>query len=171
MGFSDQENNAGDTVTTIKRTNIEREIHLKYVDDFSLAESINLKRQLVPDHSSLKPEPYHQRTGHKLPVENSKIYHQLLETKKYADTNLMKLNLKKTKLMLFNLCKVIDFRPTFAIDDHQIEFVEEFRLLGLVIRSDLKWKSNTSSMVRKANQRLWLIKCLKKLWRRQSGLG
>ena len=59
LGFSDQENNAGDTVTTIKRTNIEREIHLKYVDDFSLAESINLKRQLVLDQSSLKPEPYH----------------------------------------------------------------------------------------------------------------
>ena len=71
--------------------------------------------------------------------------------------------MKKTKLMLFNPCKVVDFQPTFAIDDHQIEFVEEFRLLGLVIRSDLKWKSNTCSIVKKANQRLWMIKRLKNL--------
>ena len=65
--------------------------------------------------------------------------------------------------MLFNPCKVIDFQPNLTIDDHQIELVEEFRILGLVIRSDLRWTSNTKTMVKKANQRLWMIKRLKNL--------
>ena len=47
------------------------------------------------------------------------------------------------------------------LDDHQIELVEEFRNLGLVIRSYLKWTSNTKTMVKKANQRQWMIKRLR----------
>ena len=75
----------------------------------------------------------------------------------------MKLNLNKTKLILFNPSTTIDFQPEFLIEDQQLELVEEIRLLGLIVRSDLKWISNTKNMVRKANQRLWMIKRLKNL--------
>ena len=40
---------------------------------------------------------------------------------------------------------------------------KETRILGLIVRSDLKWTSNTLYIVKKANQRLWLIKRLKNL--------
>ena len=36
-------------------------------------------------------------------------------------------------------------------------------LLGLTIRSDLKWISNTENMIRKANKRLWILRRLKNL--------
>ena len=41
--------------------------------------------------------------------------------------------------------------------------VEESRLLGVVIRSDLSWSSNTESMIARSNKKLWFIKRLKKL--------
>ena len=83
LGFADQKNNVGEIITKVKRTKIEGNIHLKYVDDFSLAETINLKKQLVKDPSS---------SCQVLPSRNSQVFSQLLETRRYAETNLMKLN-------------------------------------------------------------------------------
>ena len=41
--------------------------------------------------------------------------------------------------------------------------VEETRLLGLVIRSDLSWGPNTDSMVERSSKKLWFIVRLKSL--------
>ena len=41
-----------------------------------------------------------------------------------------------------------------------IETLEEMKLLGLVIRNDLSWKSNTEQMTKKAYKRLWIIRRL-----------
>ena len=81
----------------------------------------------------------------------------------YADQNEMKINFKKTKTIVFNPCTSIDFLPEFALDNNEIEVVDELRLLGLIIRSDLKWVSNTEQIVKKANKRLWIIRRLKYL--------
>ena len=37
--------------------------------------------------------------------------------------------------------------PDFKLDDNDLEVVEEVRLLGLIIRSDMKCHSNTENMV------------------------
>ena len=42
-----------------------------------------------------------------------------------------------------------------------IETVEKMKLLGLIITHDLKWRANTVEMVKKAYNRLWIIKRLK----------
>ena len=93
------------------------EIHLKYVDDMTLAEAINLPKQLesIPDSVRPLPENFHARTGHVLPLMNSSVYQQLVKTKEYADTNQMKINFKKTKAMLFNPCSSIDFVPELEL--------------------------------------------------------
>ena len=75
----------------------------------------------------------------------------------------MKLNYDKVNLMLFNPTTALDFQPDFVIDGHHLKLLEETRTLGLIVRSDLKWTSNTLYIVKKANQRLWLIKRLKNL--------
>ena len=75
----------------------------------------------------------------------------------------MKINYKKTKLILFNPCKKFDFIPDISLSGQQIEVVEEIRLLGLIIRSDGKWSSNTRNMIIKANKRLWILRRLKKM--------
>ena len=38
----------------------------------------------------------------------------------------------------------IDFSTDFTIDNHDLEVVDEIRLLGLISRSDLKWTSTWS---------------------------
>ena len=50
----------------------------------------------------------------------------------------LKVNYKKTKLIVFNPCRNIDFMPEVSLKGHEIEVVEEIRLLGLVLRSDMK---------------------------------
>ena len=52
---------------------------------------------------------------------------------------------------------------SYPIDDHRLEVVEEKRILGLIMRSDLKWSSNTKSIMARAYSKLWIIRRLKYL--------
>ena len=52
---------------------------------------------------------------------------------------------------------------SYPIDDHRLEVVEEKRILGLIMRSDLKWSSNTKSIMARAYSKLWIIRRLKDL--------
>ena len=72
----------------------------------------------------------------------------------------MMINKKKTKLMLFNPCRKWDFMPELILEDQEIDLVEEMKLLGVVIQSDMKWSSNTDSIVKKGFKRLWSMRRL-----------
>ena len=74
----------------------------------------------------------------------------------------MKINFAKTKMMVFNQ-STINFEPSFALEGEQIELLSEVRLLGLHISNDLRWKTNTNYMIKKASRRLWILRRLKKL--------
>ena len=152
IGFNDQKNNAGDLITSKRNLKQANEIHLKFVDDLTLAEAINLPEQLVKVPGSQELT---------LPVLKSRVYRQLLEVRDQAETNQMKLNYKKTKVMVFNPCKSQLFKPSIILEGNPIEVVEETKLLGLTIRSDMKWVSNTENMVKKGSKRLWLLRRLK----------
>ena len=95
----------------------QNEIHLKYVDDLTLAEAVNLSEQLQYESPSNRPLPdnFHARTCHRFPAENSAVQQQLIRTKEYAEVNDMKINEKKTKVMLFNPCRSIDFTPDIQL--------------------------------------------------------
>ena len=165
VGFEGQKNNAGEMVTCKRKMKTANQIHLKYVDDLTLAEAIDLPKNLVSLAEDERPQPdmYHARTGHVLPLKNSNVFKQLNETANYAKDNGMRINFKKTKVMVFNPCNSIDFMPELSLDDNELEVVDEIKLLGLVIRSDLKWVSNTENIVNKANKRLWILRRLKYL--------
>ena len=75
----------------------------------------------------------------------------------------MKVNYSKTKLMVFNPGKVRDFHPKFNLNNKQIDLVDETQLLGVVLRSDLSWSSNTEYIVSRANKKLWFLRRLKTL--------
>ena len=57
----------------------------------------------------------------------------MIRANEYAATNDMKLNTKKTKFMLFNNCKTIDFLPSMELEGNDIELVEEMKILGVVL--------------------------------------
>ena len=165
VGFQGQQNNAGELLTTKRNIRKANELHIKYVDDFTLAESINLPEKLIPvkDDDRPLPDNFHSRTGHILPAGNSTVQQQLIKTNEHANMNEMKINLKKSKVMLFNPCKSIDFMPKIELGGIELDLVEQIRLLGVVIRSDLKWCDNTEYMVKRGYKKLWILRRLKAL--------
>ena len=56
---------------------------VKFVDDLTVAQSINLKDNLVNDDNPVRPVTYDSRTEHILPTQNLLIQQQLEELKKY----------------------------------------------------------------------------------------
>ena len=75
----------------------------------------------------------------------------------------MKINYNKTKVITFNPCTSLDFMPGMTFEGKNLEVVNEIKLLGLTLRSDMKWTSNTQNMIIKANKKLWILRRLKKL--------
>ena len=88
---------------------------------------------------------------------------QLNKIAEHATENKMKINLDKTKIMLFNQSKKYDFKPELSIEGVRLEVVNKMKLLGVVITDDLKWDENTDFITKKAFSRLWLLRRLKKL--------
>ena len=169
-GFKGQLNNVGEHATRKRNVKAINQIHLKYVDDMSLAETINLSDKLEYAPDRVQPDTFHARTGHVLPPESSAVYNQLVQTTVYASENQMKINDKKTKLMVFNPCTSLDFMPEFQLGDNQFEVVDEMRLLGLILRTDMSWKSNTDHIVSKAYKKLWIVRRLKEMGANQEEL-
>ena len=164
VGFAGQKNNVGDQITKKKVKEL-NQIHLKYVDDLSIAESIDMNTQLsyIPVHSRPQPDMYRARTGHILNLQESKIYKQLKETQEYAESNKMKINASKTKLILFNPCKTKDFMPDIELKGTRIDVVEKTKLLGVIISSNLSWSANTQYIVERCSKKTWVLRRLKYL--------
>ena len=45
-----------------------------------------------------------------------------------------------------------------CLDNNELEVVKEIRLLGIILRADIKWIANNKNMVVKANKRLWIFR-------------
>ena len=154
--------NLGKTMTKPRREKISQ-TQEKYIDDMTQCVSIDLKKVTLPDPNPIHPRQFHERTGHVLPNQENPIIEQIEQLKKYAEDHGMKINEEKTKLMLFNKATSVDVLPQVEISEgNLIEVVDEMKLLGIMITSDLKWKSNTNYMVARCYQKMWMLRNLKK---------
>ena len=143
-------------------------IHLKYIDDLSMAQAINLKECLItnPEPNPPRPLSYHDRTNHLLPAQSYQLQEQLQQLVRYSQDNQMVINDNKCKVMLFNTSRKYDATPQLTLSDMGVgclEVVETFRLLGVIVRSDLRWCDNTNYLCKKGYSRLWLLRRLKVL--------
>ena len=148
-----------------KRTPIPQ-MHLKYVDDMTEAVAINLKDCLIPNDDPSPPQPlaYHDRTGHILQEGKCQMQEELNNLLDYCNKNEMLINAEKTKVVLFNTSWKYDFMPLLSIQQNEfLEVVEKFKLLGIILQSDLKWHANTQYMCEKGYARLWMLRRLKSL--------
>ena len=171
-GYEQLEKQLGEHITQKKnRRQIIPYIHMKYVDDLTLAETINVKDCVLtnPDPNPPRPLSYHDRTLHVLPTDQTPVQGELYKMMQYCEENQMRINTDKTKVVLFNTARKYDFMPQLTIDGtNLLEVVEEFRLLGLVLKSNLSWQANTDQMCQKGFARLWMLRRLKKLGATQS---
>ena len=75
---------------------------------------------------------------------------------------MMRINESKSKVMIFNKSKKYDFQPEFSFTEGgYLECLEEMRLIGVVLSSDLKWGANTKAILRKAMSKMRLIRRIK----------
>ena len=76
----------------------------------------------------------------------------------------MLLNPIKTKAMVFNTLRNYDCIPAISIKSGEnIEVVEQHKILGQIVRSDLKTISNTEAICKKGFKRMWILRRLKSL--------
>ena len=80
-----------------------------------------------------------------------------------SHNNGMVINQEK-KVMLFNPRKEYYFQPLInTCDGNVLEVVEEAQVLGIVVQSDMSWKSNSNLLCRRGFSRLWLLRNLARL--------
>jgi hypothetical protein len=146
-----------------KRKPIDR-TKVKWVDDVTLCTALNLKAALVPEDRPVpRPLPYHSRTEHRLPREANQMQTELDNLSRYTDSHRMAISKNKTKTMLCNTRIKWDFIPELKLGNDDIEVVQEMKIVGFVMRSDMRTCSNTEYLVKKAYKRMWLVRRLKGL--------
>ena len=74
----------------------------------------------------------------------------------WCTNNDLELNVAKTKEM------IIDFRKNKTGIGEQVELVDSFKFLGTTIANTLKWDINAEIIAKKAQQRMFFLRQLKK---------
>jgi hypothetical protein len=162
----------GQQVTETRRKPMKKG-KVKWIDDLSAMTALHLPTSLVPDTRPdiPRPVPYRGRHGLRLPEELNELQSELQNLNVYAETHLMSVNHLKTKVMLFSRHRKYDFLPELQlIQNTNIEVVEEMKIVGFILRSDLKTVSNTNYIIGKAYKRMWIIRRLKALGASRSRL-
>ena len=109
----------------------------KYVDDMTLVES----------RTSSQP---------------SRLQDAVTSLSKWSSDNHMSLNPSKCCIMNVNFSKNPPILHDIFVDDHQLQYVDNVKLLGTLIQNDLKWDSNVNDIVKRANGKLHMLRLLKR---------
>ena len=73
---------------------------VKFVDDGTVAVSVNLKSSLIPDPvERARPLNYHEWTGHVLPEQQNLLQYYIRDAEKFTEDNKMVINKDKTKII------------------------------------------------------------------------
>ena len=138
---------------------------VKFVDDGTVAVSVDLRASLVPDHvDRARPRNFHERTGHILPAENNLLQFYVSDTEQFVQENNMVINKEKTKVISFTKSRKWDFPPEIHFENGtQIECVPHVKLVGVMVSQDLRWFKNTEYICTKARQKLWILRRTVKL--------
>ena len=150
LSYMSQSNNNSDCVPLHER--------YKYFDDLTVLEFVNLLNIGLCSQNVKLSVPSN------LPSHNQFVNRDDLKTQgyldkisKWTDDNLMELNAKKSKIMLVNNSKKYQFTTSLVMKDQVLEVVDEAKLLGTYITSDLKWNKNTDFLIKEANKRMRLL--------------
>ena len=93
-----------------------------------------------------------------------KLNEDLLAIANWLNANKLTLNLDKTKCMLIGSTrKIANLSLTVSILNHEIDSVNSFKYLGIMISSDFTWSDHIDYIAKKINQRLGLLRRIKHL--------
>jgi hypothetical protein len=83
----------------------------------------------------------------------------------WCANNFLDLNVTKTKEMIFDFRtpKYKNAKEPVIVDNKEVEIVKQYKYLGVTIQNDLKWNNHINNQVKKANKRMYFLRCLAKL--------
>jgi hypothetical protein len=150
LEYKSNTNNSADHVPVNMR--------FKFVDDLSMLEKLNLILCGLSSynfHNHVASDiGIHQKY---LPTENFQSQSYLAKIENWTTENKMKLNVKKSKIMLFNFTEDYQFSTRLYMENNLLDIITSTKLLGTIISSDLKWFENTEMIVKKAYQRMLIL--------------
>ena len=94
--------------------------------------------------------------------QNSVMQNDVDYIREWTTTNNMRINVKKTKEFRVSFLKSEPQMEPLIINNQPIEVVKSTKLLGLNLRSDLKWSSHVEKICSKASKRLYALRTLKR---------
>jgi hypothetical protein len=96
-------------------------------------------------------------------LDRSKMQLSFDTIAKWSTNNHMNINISKTKEMLINVDGSSHSSiASLTLNNHCIERVSSFKLLGITLSADLSWSRHVREVCAKANKRLHFLKLLKR---------
>ena len=80
---------------------------------------------------------------------------------RWCDDNFLLLNVEKTKELVVNFCKMKVHISPVIIKGQEVEIVQSYKYLGVHLDRKLDWKTNTDSVFKKAQSRLFHLRKLR----------
>ena len=143
----------------------------KFVDDMTINEVINLVNIGMATFNVKTHVPSNIPSHNQfIPQEHLKTQKYLEEIKNWATDNQMKLNSKKTKNMIINFSTNKQFITNIELDGEVLETVNEHKILGTILTSNLSWERNTQNLIKGANCAMRLLHSASKFTRKSSDL-
>ncbi len=94
--------------------------------------------------------------------DESAYRQEVKELAVWCSLNNLELNTLKTVEMIVDFRRNPPALPPLTIMNNSVNAVESFRFLGTTISQDLKWDTHIDSIVKKAQQRMYFLRQLKK---------
>ena len=144
------------------RNNDPTEVKMKFIDDLSIAAKVSLKDDLIVDNIERpKPLAYDERMETKLKDTSNALQLVLNQVEEFAENKQMKINAKKTTVMKFCMSKTKSFPVEIEVDGNFLEVKKEIKILGVIVKTNLKWDSNTEFICKKAYKKIWILRRMK----------
>ena len=139
---------------------VSEEDRFKYIDDLTILELVALTGALIEFycHQSVPSDIGIDQQF--LPPECCSTQDNLDEIAAWTDRNLMQINADKTSYMVFTR-SLTDFATRLNINSSMLDKVEEAKIVGVWLTSDLKWTKNTREITKKAYSRISMLTKLK----------
>ena len=156
FGLLEYKSNSNDNVDHVPPS-----MRFKFVDDLSTLEKLNLILVGLSSYNFKNHVASDVGIGQKyLPNEHSQSQSYLDQIEKWTNTNKMKLNVRKSKVMIFNFTDDHQFATRLYMEGVLLETITQTKLLGTIVQSDLKWSENTDLIVKKGYQRMLILQKL-----------
>ena len=135
----------------------------KFVDDLSLLEIINLIAVGISSYNFTQHVASDIGVDQLyLPSENVLSQTYMDKICEWTDNKKMLLNEQKSKIMIFNFTKKYQFSTRVHLNDTLLDIINETKILGTILSSDLTWHKNSEYLTKKGYQRMTMLRKLYK---------